>query len=346
MHNMDSCIHRNDNDQLNEYPKKRVTRWKKWAIWCVLMFFVFLGVGWLSSLHYHAEAQKQKKLAENIQDVHTLHIQNLTNNVGQDTDQDGLKDWEEVVLGTDPKNPDTDGDGVLDGIEVKNERSPLEQEPTDYRPPTTGAGTGLVTNSDNLTQLAMRGVVDQMLSTKLGNPNLPPPDTSKISREVSKQVLSAAKQQASKILYDEKNITSTNDNSANAMKSYMQQLDANTVDIFKFETKGNSELEILTRALQNNDFSVLSQLDPFLPAYESMLSKDQSIPVPSELATLHLSYLNFVARQLDAVRKMRSTEEDFIGSITAINTYVSSQQQLIAIVKELRSRAEQKGIKL
>jgi hypothetical protein len=35
-----------------------------------------------------------------------------------DSDQDGLTDAEEAQLGTDPLNPDTDGDGLLDGWEV------------------------------------------------------------------------------------------------------------------------------------------------------------------------------------------------------------------------------------
>jgi len=37
-----------------------------------------------------------------------------------DSDADGLKDSDEVVLGTDPHNADSDGDGVDDGIEVGN----------------------------------------------------------------------------------------------------------------------------------------------------------------------------------------------------------------------------------
>ncbi len=36
-----------------------------------------------------------------------------------DTDRDGLDDQEEVEAGTDPANPDTDDDGLLDGVEVK-----------------------------------------------------------------------------------------------------------------------------------------------------------------------------------------------------------------------------------
>ncbi|GEM_PF-6300824 len=49
----------------------------------------------------------------------------------KDTDGDGLKDWEEVIIGTDPKNPDTDGDGIPDGEEVNQSRSPVKTGPHD-----------------------------------------------------------------------------------------------------------------------------------------------------------------------------------------------------------------------
>ncbi|MCK4416720.1 MAG: hypothetical protein KAV99_00950 [Candidatus Latescibacteria bacterium] len=41
--------------------------------------------------------------------------------VAEDRDSDGLKDSEEGYLNTDPDNPDTDEDGVLDGIQVARE---------------------------------------------------------------------------------------------------------------------------------------------------------------------------------------------------------------------------------
>jgi hypothetical protein len=43
-----------------------------------------------------------------------------------DCDEDGLTNKEEKALGTDPKNQDTDGDGVLDGRELIDNTNPLE----------------------------------------------------------------------------------------------------------------------------------------------------------------------------------------------------------------------------
>lgn len=44
---------------------------------------------------------------------------------GEDVDNDGLTNAEETLYGTDPNNPDTDGDGYKDGEEVKNGYNPL-----------------------------------------------------------------------------------------------------------------------------------------------------------------------------------------------------------------------------
>lgn len=43
----------------------------------------------------------------------------------QDSDNDGLTNLEELLMGTDPNNPDTDGDGFLDGDEVRALYNPL-----------------------------------------------------------------------------------------------------------------------------------------------------------------------------------------------------------------------------
>jgi hypothetical protein len=49
----------------------------------------------------------------------------------KDTDNDGLKDWEEKLYKTDPLNPDTDNDGYLDGEEINSGHNPLVKGPND-----------------------------------------------------------------------------------------------------------------------------------------------------------------------------------------------------------------------
>ncbi|WP_338280958.1 adventurous gliding motility protein AgmC [Corallococcus caeni] len=49
-----------------------------------------------------------------------------------DTDNDGLTDDEEIAQGTDPNNPDSDGDGIPDGVEVKvGGTDPLDSDSDD-----------------------------------------------------------------------------------------------------------------------------------------------------------------------------------------------------------------------
>lgn len=50
----------------------------------------------------------------------------------KDDDNDGLSNEDEVNLGTDPNNPDTDGDGLLDGAEVDKYKSDPKNPDTDF----------------------------------------------------------------------------------------------------------------------------------------------------------------------------------------------------------------------
>lgn len=68
----------------------------------------------------------------------------------KDSDNDGLTNWEEELIGTNPYQADTDGDGFLDGEEVLSQHDPLIKSP-----------------NDNLEYIAL----DKEVSQKLQNPN-------------------------------------------------------------------------------------------------------------------------------------------------------------------------------
>ncbi|MDP3997320.1 MAG: hypothetical protein Q8P73_02365 [bacterium] len=64
-------------------------------------------------------------------------------NPGGDDDNDGLSNADEVLWGTDPSNPDTDGDGFYDGEEVAANHNPTIAGPDDALPENFSPGQNL-----------------------------------------------------------------------------------------------------------------------------------------------------------------------------------------------------------
>jgi gliding motility-associated-like protein len=79
-----------------------------------------------------------------------------------DQDNDGLINSQETTLGTNPTNPDTDGDGINDGIENANGSDPLD--PCD--PDNTLPGCQIDTDGDGLTD-----AIEATLGTDPNNPD-------------------------------------------------------------------------------------------------------------------------------------------------------------------------------
>ena len=70
-----------------------------------------------------AKFEGTRALAASNSDTQMLNLPE-----GEDTDGDRLLNEEELALGTDPLNPDSDDDGVEDGEEVARDRNPLVNE--------------------------------------------------------------------------------------------------------------------------------------------------------------------------------------------------------------------------
>ncbi len=99
----------------------------------------------------------------------TTSFQNKNTNLIKDSDNDGLLDWEEKVYGTDPNNPDTDGDGTTDGEEIKQHRDPLVAGPNDGTG-TQASGASALSNLTELLAQELSGVLnDPGVNLKLPN---------------------------------------------------------------------------------------------------------------------------------------------------------------------------------
>jgi hypothetical protein len=76
------------------------------------------------------QAVQQTQAAGNAQAVDSTALAATALTQGDD-DGDGLSNSQELALGTDPKNPDTDGDGLPDGVEVNQYSTDPKNKDTD-----------------------------------------------------------------------------------------------------------------------------------------------------------------------------------------------------------------------
>ena len=112
-------------------PKKSILSKEQKTGFVLLLAFAFFAVG-LGVLQIRNTMYYKFALNNQI----SVDVKNQINTVDalrfRDTDRDGLSDFDELyVYGTSPYLPDTDGDGIPDGVEVKNGTNPLCAEGQD-----------------------------------------------------------------------------------------------------------------------------------------------------------------------------------------------------------------------
>lgn len=95
----------------------------------LLVLVVLIVVGTITGNIFVDELSKKDQPEE---EKVAVTIERRTTNAGSvDLDGDGLFAWQESLYGSDPNNPDTDGDGTNDGDEIKEGRDPKVAGPDD-----------------------------------------------------------------------------------------------------------------------------------------------------------------------------------------------------------------------
>lgn len=260
----------------------------------------------------------------------------------KDSDEDGLKDWEEIIFRTNPYSPDTDGDKTPDGEEVKLGRDPLKSGPDDIIMPeeTKEARQESETDTeDNLTKTLAKKFGEEFIAPYLSNP-----EGFKSSKFLGQNLVNdLLTNQASlpKETLSEKDIILSPNNTSLAIKSYGKNFDEIILEAFK-NTSGKQELLIFAAAIKEDNFAILSELDPFILGYNILIKKFKILGVPSELKNLHLEYLNAALSQKNAVEKMRKAKEDIILALVGMNEYFNASEELNKtaqkIQREFRAR--------
>ena len=278
----------------------------------------------------------------------------------QDSDNDGLKDWEEELYKTDLHNPDTDGDGYLDGEEVAAGTNPLIKAPGDklvFYPLPLG-------DRYNITKKVLsEDVINSMLDSYLAqkgeyindHPEIDSPETfaalikQSTIETMSRRALSGidpilleeAQQTISEmpeifnINIADGDIKISEDSSPEAIKLYLSQI----ASIFNSDTFFLQEqsFNILISALENNDFV---QLDQLIKQNDDKIEELKKIVVPSSWKENHKKRLKYTVLIRNIFVSFRDFQNDPIKAYLAFQELEKFTDKWNNLVEETKNLAK------
>ena len=284
----------------------------------------------------------------------------------KDSDNDGLRDWEEELFGTDPLNPDTDGDGYLDGEEVNSGHNPLVKAPGDnlsFYPLPLG-------EKYNVTQKVFADeVIDSIIDSYsfqkgeyiMDHPEIYSPETfsaftkqstiKEMSRRVLADIYPRLLEKAEKTISEipeifninitDKDINISEDNSPEAVKLYLSQISS----IFNSDTFFLQEqnLNILASALKNNNFIQLNQL---IRQNDDKIEKVKEIIVPFSWKENHKKRLKYTILIRNIFVSFRDFQNDWLKARIALEEFEKFADKWNNLVEETIDLAEEQDIQL
>ena len=250
----------------------------------------------------------------------------IVQNLNRDTDQDGLKDWEEKIYGTNPEKADTDKDGAPDGEEIKTSRNPLLAGPEDKLsilplvPENNGNKTSAVTNeliANSLTKLIANQMTEQPSDDGLKNlDEIQPLIASIVSERPLEKVIRP----------ESKEFKIFSDNSPAAIKTYFNAITQIYISNF---SKIESDLQILHLAAVGNNPKALRRLDVNIAAIESAIADIKKMPVPAQWLEFAKNDIWYLSKTLAAIKILINSEVDPVASLLIL-------QDRIQLIEERR----------
>ncbi len=220
-------------------------------------------------------------------------------NIANDSDYDGLKDWEEDLYGTDPYNSDTDDDGYLDGEEVASGYDPLKKAPNDK----------IVKNqkdrpeSGNLTQMLNYVLSDQLKTGQI--PFIENSDINYLSQNVEEaideKVLEALEKSSASFMSEfippfqkeNYNFEIASENNLAAIQEYAGESSKRIgqLDSCRDAIPGGylGYIESIEEAIGNNNYT---QTDCLANTYLKAYQEELNIPVPLDWLDFHKKSLS------------------------------------------------------
>lgn len=263
-----------------------------------------------------------------------------------DADEDGLKDWEEELWTTDPKNPDTDGDGTLDGEEIRLERNPLVANtakedgiPNDLLDSETlktktTLGKAEWTETDKLS----REFFGKYLAlTQSGRPF-----TEKEAQRLLDEVVSNYPENPQKLVFSESDVLVASSDDVSEYHAYGNAL--GVIIEARKNPEDENELAIYERALNNEDEGDLATLTDRVTHYQGFIDDMKDVPAPTGITSVHRDLLNALEILKESVEGMLFSMSDPVKSLGPTTAYPKGVDALVKAFEDINTALKEKGV--
>jgi len=258
----------------------------------------------------------------------------ITNSIlAKDSDNDGLKDWEEQLWKTDPNNPDTDGDGAKDGEEIKLGRDPLRPGPNDLLDANTVAQKINSETEQDLTE------------------------TDKFSRELFIKIIGAKQSANPPTQADfEKFLNTTIDKQLADQKTKNFNEGNFQIDLAetpeKIRVYGNAiaallkkpppqklenEVDVVAKAETTKDQTELKKLDGNIAAYKRIERTLLGLTVPQSVLPQHVAFTNAATSMVWSITGLQYLLTDPLKALPGTVAYADNAQKFFAAIRSFKS---------
>lgn len=299
----------------------------------VKVFFVFLAVSAILSVFSFFDILSGVRSALIHETAKPIPL-----DITQDADQDGLSDADESYWDTDFQNPDSDGDGFLDGEEVASGNDPREKatHPQGDSLENTVYGTVEAVNTDdiNFTDKSGELLAGAITTGDISNAT----DSEKTDQyldSLSLSVLEGFDESQNNIALPTINIVS---NSKENQVKYLEDI-AQIIknDLLDFSSK----LNIATSLEESAPFFSAKSIQ-----YKSSFEKAGLLEIPEGWVDIHkniLTTLNKLHKTYTAIGKY---DEDVLKSLMALNDLTSINIQIKSIIESVQLKISDEKLTL
>jgi len=295
-----------------------------------LIFFLLVG-----TVFFTGVSVKNKILGKNDGGAGKLLVKNGGSSFYTDSDKDSLYDFEEGLLGTDPFNKDTDGDGVSDGVQYQSKKiyPEIESPPDLFRQFLDFKGRTASFNEDG--QVNITNALTQEASLR----SLVIGQGKELDDKAFNQLVNSLANDFSQFLpkdkFSNKDIKTTKTRDIQSANKYILSV----VVALEGENIMYKEdpLALLNNFINKNDARSAEALYNLTKAYERATKSLATVTVPDIFSKTHLVLLNSSYQITEALRSMRSADKDPVRSILAGAAYVHNKQKKQSAIAELVS---------